>query len=100
MHDQVVHALHACRSEDDLGKPLQALAALRRKRLKVEGTDEIEELARDIVFDEGVSYNLINSMLMEDEPVARRTDRSNCLAAVEAKNSKLIFWPDSSMWNI
>lgn len=55
---------------------------MRRKRRKVEGNpdESIEELAREIVFDEGLSYNLVSSMLKEEVPAAKRTDRANCLA--------------------
>ena len=101
-HDQTISAIHASKQnpehEDILfDKQLHTLNVLRSKRRKVgkEDEDGIEELAKAIMFDDGVSYNLINSLVQEDCNVQKRIDRCNCLAVLSSGN--IIIYPDQSL---
>lgn len=103
LHDQVVHAIHASKAsqEEELDKQLQGLGVLRRKRRKVEGdSDQLEELAKAIAFDDGLSYNLVNSLLQDDAPLPKRTDRTNCLALATLSDGYVAFWPDATLRSI
>jgi hypothetical protein len=60
----------------------------------VDGEDDLEELVREIAFDDGVSYNLVETLLQEEVPLQRRTDYGNCLAVVDGM---MAFWPDQTM---
>lgn len=46
------------------------------------------------MFDDGLSYNIINSLLQDEVPVTVRKDRSNCLAVVEIENDLIFMFPD------
>jgi len=70
---------------------------LRRKRKRIDA-DDVEEVARDLVFDSGASYNMIDNMISEEGPATKRTDRSNCLAVLQKTDgTDVAVWPDSSL---
>ena len=42
---------------------------MRNKRRKAAEADSMEELAKEIMFDDAVSYNLISGLMSDDVPV-------------------------------
>ena len=97
VHDQTISGIHASKQieedKDEFEKSLHHLGVLRRQRPKLNG-GPFDELAKDAMFDDGLSYNIINSLLQDEVPVTVRKDRNNCLAVVELENYLVVMFPD------
>jgi hypothetical protein len=103
---------------DRVEKSLKQLGVLMRKRRKVSPTKDaiqgyldnsadarscsLDELGKEITFDNGLSYNLVNQLLQEDAQMGQPSKyEGNCLAVVEGTNDETtVFFTDGSSRSI